>query len=141
VPSLKPSASCILAASLLMLEPSAARRAPVRAGQRMLDPLAVRFEADHLLREPLDYLPSVGCDVEIVEGSSGDRRATPHLPASLIHADLNRAGPHRGVSSRCLSLSRFAGISLRALRRTTSGTSSFPIPWPVKSSSIVTCDR
>jgi hypothetical protein len=29
--------------------------------------LAVRFEADHLLREPLDYLPGVGFEVDEVQ--------------------------------------------------------------------------
>jgi ubiquinone/menaquinone biosynthesis C-methylase UbiE len=39
---------------------------PVRAVQRALDPLAVRFEADHLLREPLDYLGETGFEIEDV---------------------------------------------------------------------------
>jgi len=54
---------------LLMLEHVRSPARPVRAGQRLLEPLAVRFEADHLLREPLDYLPSVGFEIEIVERS------------------------------------------------------------------------
>jgi ubiquinone/menaquinone biosynthesis C-methylase UbiE len=42
---------------------------PVRAVQRILDPLAVRFEADHLVREPLDYLADVGFEIESVNRS------------------------------------------------------------------------
>lgn len=42
---------------------------PVRAVQRLLDPLAVRFEADHLVREPLDYLGEVGFEIESLERS------------------------------------------------------------------------
>jgi ubiquinone/menaquinone biosynthesis C-methylase UbiE len=42
---------------------------PVRAVQRMLDPLSVRFEADHLVREPLDYLGEVGFEIETVKRS------------------------------------------------------------------------
>jgi ubiquinone/menaquinone biosynthesis C-methylase UbiE len=42
---------------------------PVRAIQRVLDPLAVRFEADHLVREPLDYLADVGFEIESVARS------------------------------------------------------------------------
>jgi len=38
----------------------------VRAAQRMIDPLSVRFGADHLVREPLDYLADVGFQVEEV---------------------------------------------------------------------------
>ncbi len=41
----------------------------VRAGQRLLEPLSVRFEADHLTREPLDYLADVGFAIESVDRS------------------------------------------------------------------------
>jgi ubiquinone/menaquinone biosynthesis C-methylase UbiE len=41
----------------------------VRAIQRVLDPLSVRFGADHLTREPLDYLASVGFEIEHVQRS------------------------------------------------------------------------
>jgi hypothetical protein len=41
----------------------------VRATQRLLEPLAVRFEADHLLREPLDYMPGVGFQIDEVKRS------------------------------------------------------------------------
>jgi ubiquinone/menaquinone biosynthesis C-methylase UbiE len=47
-------------------------RSPVRAvsvAQRMIDPLSVRFGADHLTREPLDYLADVGFQVEEVRRS------------------------------------------------------------------------
>jgi ubiquinone/menaquinone biosynthesis C-methylase UbiE len=54
---------------LLMLEHVRSPARPVRTVQRLLEPLAVRFEADHLLREPLDYIPSVGFDIELVERS------------------------------------------------------------------------
>jgi ubiquinone/menaquinone biosynthesis C-methylase UbiE len=40
---------------------------PVRIGQRLLDPLTVRFEGDHLLREPLDHLEPEGLHVQHVE--------------------------------------------------------------------------
>ena len=52
---------------LLMLEHVRSPSRPVRTVQRLLEPLAVRFEADHLLREPLDYLPGVGFEVDVVE--------------------------------------------------------------------------
>jgi ubiquinone/menaquinone biosynthesis C-methylase UbiE len=39
----------------------------VRSVQRMIDPLAVRFAADHLVRDPLDHLSAVGFEVERVE--------------------------------------------------------------------------
>jgi ubiquinone/menaquinone biosynthesis C-methylase UbiE len=41
----------------------------VRAVQRLLDPLTVRFEGDHLLREPLDALVAEGFEVERLERS------------------------------------------------------------------------
>jgi ubiquinone/menaquinone biosynthesis C-methylase UbiE len=42
---------------------------PVRAVQRALDPLMVRFEGDHLLREPLDYLRAAGLEIEYLARS------------------------------------------------------------------------
>lgn len=54
---------------LLLLEHVRSTAPIVRGGQRLLDPLAVRFEADHLLREPLDYLPSVGFEIAEVQRS------------------------------------------------------------------------
>jgi ubiquinone/menaquinone biosynthesis C-methylase UbiE len=54
---------------LLLLEHVRSPVAAVRGGQRLLEPLAVRFEADHLLRDPLDYLPSVGFEIDEVQRS------------------------------------------------------------------------
>jgi ubiquinone/menaquinone biosynthesis C-methylase UbiE len=42
---------------------------PVRAVQWALNPLTVRFEGDHLVREPLDYLRAAGFEVEELERS------------------------------------------------------------------------
>jgi ubiquinone/menaquinone biosynthesis C-methylase UbiE len=41
----------------------------VRAVQRALDPLSVRFGADHLVRDPVDYLADVGFEVEDLQRS------------------------------------------------------------------------
>jgi ubiquinone/menaquinone biosynthesis C-methylase UbiE len=41
----------------------------IRAGQRVLEPLTVHFEHDHLLREPLDLVRSTGFQVEQLERS------------------------------------------------------------------------
>jgi ubiquinone/menaquinone biosynthesis C-methylase UbiE len=41
----------------------------VRTLQRLLEPLSVRFEADHLTREPLDHLGAAGFEVEELERS------------------------------------------------------------------------
>lgn len=56
---------------LLLLEHVRSPAPIVRGGQRLLDPLAVRFEADHLLRDPLDYLPGVGFEIDEVQRSKG----------------------------------------------------------------------
>jgi hypothetical protein len=48
---------------------SAVRRARSGQAQRLPEPLAVRFQADHLLREPLDYLPGAGFETELVRRS------------------------------------------------------------------------
>jgi ubiquinone/menaquinone biosynthesis C-methylase UbiE len=55
--------------TLVLLEHVRSPSLPVRAIQRLLDPLAVRFEADHLVREPLDYLADAGFAIESVEHS------------------------------------------------------------------------
>lgn len=39
----------------------------IRAGQRGLDPLAVRFESDHLVREPLEHVRAQGFIVDELE--------------------------------------------------------------------------
>lgn len=54
---------------LLLLEHVRSPASLVRGAQRLLEPLAVRFEADHLVRDPLDYLPSVGFEIDEVERS------------------------------------------------------------------------
>jgi ubiquinone/menaquinone biosynthesis C-methylase UbiE len=54
---------------LLLLEHVRSPILPVRAVQRVLDPLFVRLEADHLLREPLDHLEDSGLEVERLERS------------------------------------------------------------------------
>ncbi len=48
----------------LLLEHVRSPVLPIRLGQRLLEPLAVRFEADHLLREPLEHLQAEGFEVE-----------------------------------------------------------------------------
>ena len=54
---------------LLLLEHVRSPATIVRVGQRLLEPLAVRCEADHLTREPLDYLPGVGFEIDEVQRS------------------------------------------------------------------------
>ncbi len=41
----------------------------VRALERLLDPLAVRFQADHLLREPLEHVVAEGLAIDTLERS------------------------------------------------------------------------
>lgn len=50
--------------TLLFLEHVRSSLLPVRAMQRMLDPLSVRFQADHLVRRPLDRVRDAGLRVE-----------------------------------------------------------------------------
>jgi len=54
---------------LLLLEHVRSPVLPVRAVQRVLDPLFARFQADHLLREPLDHLQDASLEVERLERS------------------------------------------------------------------------
>jgi ubiquinone/menaquinone biosynthesis C-methylase UbiE len=52
---------------LVLLEHVRSPSLAIRAVQRALDPLSVRFAADHLVRDPLDYLGNVGFEIESVE--------------------------------------------------------------------------
>jgi len=67
---------------LLLLEHVRSPVALVRGGQRLLEPLAARFEADHLLREPLDYLPGVGFVIDEIQRSKWGivERVRAHKP-------------------------------------------------------------
>ena len=57
----------------------------IRAGQRLIEPLAVRFGGDHLTREPLDHLSEDGFEIEqvqrsklgIVELTTARKRSSP----------------------------------------------------------------
>jgi len=52
---------------LILLEHVRSPLLPIRAIQRLVEPLTIRFEADHLTREPLDYLTEEGFAVDQVE--------------------------------------------------------------------------
>jgi ubiquinone/menaquinone biosynthesis C-methylase UbiE len=52
---------------LVLLEHVRSPSRTVRAVQRALDPLSVRFAADHLVRDPLDHLGNIGFEIESVE--------------------------------------------------------------------------
>ena len=54
---------------LLLLEHVRSPIPAVRAVQRLLDPLFVRLQADHLLREPLDHLKAEDFEIECLERS------------------------------------------------------------------------
>jgi len=58
---LRPGGTLVLVEHVRSLNPL------VRAGQRLLDPLSVRFACDHLLRDPLDHLEEIGFRVLEVE--------------------------------------------------------------------------
>lgn len=53
----------------LLLEHVRSPVLPIRLIERLLEPLAVRFGADHLLREPLEHLRAEGFEVEVLERS------------------------------------------------------------------------
>jgi ubiquinone/menaquinone biosynthesis C-methylase UbiE len=52
---------------VLLIEHVRSPSRPVRAVQRLLDPLTVRFEGDHLLREPRDHLNAQEFEIERFE--------------------------------------------------------------------------
>jgi ubiquinone/menaquinone biosynthesis C-methylase UbiE len=51
---------------LILLEHVRSPAPAVRAVQWLLDPLSVRLEGDHLMRDPLDYLAAEGFEIESV---------------------------------------------------------------------------
>jgi ubiquinone/menaquinone biosynthesis C-methylase UbiE len=53
----------------LLLEHVRSPLLPIRVAERLLEPLMLRFEADHLTREPLEHLRAEGFDVERLERS------------------------------------------------------------------------
>lgn len=53
----------------VLLEHVRSPRRTIRAGQRLLEPLFLRLEHDHLLREPLEHVHAAGFEVEQVERS------------------------------------------------------------------------
>ena len=57
------------AGRFLLLEHVRSPSRAVRAVQRLLDPLFVRFEGDHIVREPLEHLRAEGFAVERLERS------------------------------------------------------------------------
>jgi ubiquinone/menaquinone biosynthesis C-methylase UbiE len=68
---------------LVLLEHVRSPSLPVRGLQRLLDPLSVRFGADHLVRDPLDYLADVGFEVDSVRRLKWGivERVLAHRPA------------------------------------------------------------
>jgi ubiquinone/menaquinone biosynthesis C-methylase UbiE len=54
---------------LLLLEHVRSPRRTIGAVQRLLDPLAVRFKADHLAREPLEHLTAEGFAIDELQRS------------------------------------------------------------------------
>lgn len=54
---------------LLLLEHVRSPIVPVRLLQRVLEPLAILIDYDHLLREPLRHVEDIGLDVERLERS------------------------------------------------------------------------
>jgi ubiquinone/menaquinone biosynthesis C-methylase UbiE len=68
---------------ILLLEHVRSPLLPVRLLQRLFEPLAVRFAADHLTREPLDYLAAEGFEIERLERSKWGivERVSARVPA------------------------------------------------------------
>jgi SAM-dependent methyltransferase len=59
----------------------------IRFGERLLEPIMLRFEHDHLLREPLDHLRAEGFELERVERSKlgiVERVPRAHVPEARV---------------------------------------------------------
>jgi ubiquinone/menaquinone biosynthesis C-methylase UbiE len=82
---------------LVLLEHVRSPVRPVRAVQRLLDPLAVRFEGDHLVREPLTLLRAEGFEIERLERAKAGivERVAARKPAKTNGAPLRREEDRR----------------------------------------------
>ena len=69
---------------LILLEHVGSPALPVRAVQRLLDPLTVRFEGDHLLREPLEHVRAEQLQIDQMERSKWGivERLTAYKPTA-----------------------------------------------------------
>jgi len=80
---------------LLLLEHVRSPAPIVRAGQTLLlEPLAVRFEADHLLREPLDFCPASGLRSMRFSARSGESSSSSERASSGAELGLETVGCH-----------------------------------------------
>ena len=69
---------------LLLVEHGPSTNRPMCAAQRAIDPLAVRFSADHLTRDPVPYAARAGFQIDQVERSRAGIvfRVGAHKPAA-----------------------------------------------------------
>jgi ubiquinone/menaquinone biosynthesis C-methylase UbiE len=69
---------------LVLMEHVRSPALPVRAGQRILNPLTERFEGDHLLREPLEHVRAEGLAIDHFERSKWGivERLAAHKPVA-----------------------------------------------------------
>jgi ubiquinone/menaquinone biosynthesis C-methylase UbiE len=77
---------------LLLLEHVRSPVRAVRGVERLLEPLSDRFLADHLTREPLDYLPAVGFEIDEVQRSKWGivERLRAHKPGQAERTGSRR---------------------------------------------------
>ena len=66
---------------LIMVEHGPAARQWVRAGQRLVNPLSVRFQADHILRDPIPFALDAGFEM-----LDSDQRGWSGLVYSVVTA-------------------------------------------------------
>lgn len=80
---------------MLLLEHVRSPSPVVRAGQRLVEPLFLRFQADHLTREPLEHVRAEGMEVEEVQRWAWGimERVSARKPGpGEIHASVNLSG-------------------------------------------------
>ena len=77
---------------LILLEHVRSPRRFVQALQRLLDPLAIRYAGDHLLRDPLDHLAHLGFSLEYCVRSRAG--IVERLVARKVDAHADSTGGH-----------------------------------------------
>lgn len=83
---------------LILLDHVASPIRPVRAVQRLLDPLLVRFEGDHLLREPDAAVHDQGLVIDELSHSKWGivARLAAHKPPQPLRPDASPCASARG---------------------------------------------
>jgi ubiquinone/menaquinone biosynthesis C-methylase UbiE len=81
---------------VVLVEHVRSRVTPVRIVQQLLEPVMLRLENDHLLRDPVDHLPAYGFEIETCERTKWGivERVIAHKTDPVAFPPRSSAGDH-----------------------------------------------